>query len=210
MAKGTSIEALYFSLGLDISELGTDFIAAEQTVNQNLARLNRENNLIRMRMQVETAGLDPVKEAHKIIEIQTKSLNRQLQIQKDRLALATATWQDYMRNQGAAATVTQRAEQAMLRERLAIQQIEQELQRLNATNRTQNASPSGNLLSGYTHARDSVSSSLSAITSGFNELTAAASSTDRAITSSLSAISSLRHPAAMAAAAIAARATPAA
>ena len=47
-------------------------------------RLNRENNLIRMRMQVETAGLDPVKDAHKIIEIQTKSLNRQLQIQKDR------------------------------------------------------------------------------------------------------------------------------
>lgn len=63
MAKGQSIEKLYFSLGLDISELGTDFIAAEQTVNQNLARLNRENNLIRMRMQLETSGLDPVKDA---------------------------------------------------------------------------------------------------------------------------------------------------
>lgn len=63
MAKGQSIEKLYFSLGLDISELGTDFIAAEQTVNQNLARLNRESNLVKLRMQLETSNLDPVKDA---------------------------------------------------------------------------------------------------------------------------------------------------
>ena len=203
MAKGQSIEKLYFSLGLDISELGTDFIAAEQTVNQNLARLNRESNLVRLRMQLETSNLDPVKDASKILKLQTEALNTQLKMQQDRLNLATAAWKEYVRGQGESAAATQRAERIMLQERLALQEIEKELQKLNSMSGAGSKQATNNLLAGYTSAKDKVGSSISSITNAFNELRVASSSTDVALTKSLEVIGQLRHPAVMAGVALA-------
>lgn len=41
-AKGISVDELYASIGLDISELDSDFIDADKTVKQNLARLRNQ------------------------------------------------------------------------------------------------------------------------------------------------------------------------
>ena len=41
MAKGNSLESLYITLGLDVSQLTSDFIAADKTVAENMAKINR-------------------------------------------------------------------------------------------------------------------------------------------------------------------------
>ena len=204
MAKGKSLDTLYINLGLNLSELQTDFIQADKTVNENLAKLNRENNLIKLRMQVETAGLDPAKDAAKILEIQTKGLNEQLRIQQDRLKIATANWRQTAQVQGQASTAAQRAEQVMLREKLALQSVEHELQKLNRTQQSNNNSQISNLAQMYASAKGSLSGSIGQITAAMGQLQMATVSTDAAITESINVISKLKNPYVAAAAAIAA------
>lgn len=55
-----SIGAMYLRLGLNLSDLETGFVTASQTVAANISRLNRESQTIRIRSQVEIAGLDEV------------------------------------------------------------------------------------------------------------------------------------------------------
>lgn len=94
MAKGKSLESLYITLGLDVSQLTSDFIAADKTVAENMAKINRESNLLKLRMQVDTGNLDPVKDAAQILAIKTQILNEQLAMQKDRVKMASAAWLD--------------------------------------------------------------------------------------------------------------------
>ena len=133
MAKGNSLESLYITLGLDVSQLTSDFIAADKTVAENMAKINRESNLLKLRMQVDTGNLDPVKDAAQILAIKTQILNEQLAMQKDRVKMASAAWSEVSKKMGYTSTQTQKAEAAMLREKLAVQGLERELKQLNQT-----------------------------------------------------------------------------
>ena len=92
MAKGDgqTLEKLYIELGLDLSQLQADILAADKTVTENLGRLNRQKNIIRLRMEADTAGLDRVKDATEILAIQEKALNKELALSKDKLAILEA------------------------------------------------------------------------------------------------------------------------
>ena len=95
MAKGETISKLYFNLGLDMSQLTADFIAADKTINENMARLNREKNLIKIKAEVDMAGLDAAKDKAKILEIQEKALTQQIDLQRQRISLAEAAYKDF-------------------------------------------------------------------------------------------------------------------
>lgn len=74
MAEENSAGAIFIDLGLDLNQLESDFIAADQTIQQNLNRLNRERNLIELRAQVEIGELE---DAEEILATRTRALNRQ-------------------------------------------------------------------------------------------------------------------------------------
>ena len=131
MAQDTG--GLFLSLGLDVSDLETGFIAAERTVRENMARLSRESNLIRLRAEVEIGNLDEVADAEQILTIRTEALNRQMAIQRDRIRLAEAAYSDLVERHGEEAVVSQRAAAALERERLTLQRFENELRGLNET-----------------------------------------------------------------------------
>ena len=131
MAQDTG--GLFLSLGLDVSDLETGFIAAERTVRENMARLSRESNLIRLRAEVEIGNLDEVADAEQILTIRTEALNRQMAIQRDRIRLAEAAYSDLVERHGEEAVVSQRAAAALERERLTLQRLERELSGLNET-----------------------------------------------------------------------------
>ena len=132
MAKGdgTTLEKLYIELGLDLSTLQSDILAADRTVTENLGRLNRERNLIKFRMQADISGLDTATDAAKIFEIQEKSLNAQLTISKDRLAILEAAYKQVASNQNSTALAIQNAEKQWQRERIEVGKLEAALKSL--------------------------------------------------------------------------------
>ena len=109
MAQDNSVGGLYIRLGLSLSELETGFITASQTVAANISRLNREADLIRLRAEVEIAGLDEVNDAERILQIRTESLNQRIAIQRDRIRLLSAAYRDVARTQGETSVAAQRA-----------------------------------------------------------------------------------------------------
>ena len=100
MATDNTVGGLYMRLGLSLDELETDFIAAERTTRENLNRLNRESNLIRLRAEVEIGNLDETADAMQILTVRENALNQQMAIQRDRIRLADAAMQDLIQRHG--------------------------------------------------------------------------------------------------------------
>ncbi len=204
MAKGNSLESLYITLGLDVSQLTSDFIAADKTVAENMAKINRESNLLKLRMQVDTGNLDPVKDAAQILAIKTQILNEQLAMQKDRVKMASAAWNEASQKLGYTATQTQKAEAAMLREKLAVQGLEREIKQLNQTQQQSPTNKANSILSMYQTLKGGVTGAVGGITGALGQLQSATASTDTALTKVATALSALKHPAVIATTAIAA------
>lgn len=133
MAEDRSVGGIYLRLGLNLSELETGFVTASQTVAANISRLNRESNLIRIRSEVEIAGLDETADAERILEIRQNALNQQLAIQRDRVRILNAEFQNLVRTQGENSVTAQRAALTLERQRLALANLERELQNLNSS-----------------------------------------------------------------------------
>lgn len=133
------IGSLYVRLGLDISELETGFVAVGRTVNENVRRLNRESDLVRLRSEVEITGLDETADAARILEIRQESLNRQMEIQRDRVRILTAELQNLTDAHGSEAVITQRAAIRLERERLALAQLERDLRNTRGTQEETNS-----------------------------------------------------------------------
>lgn len=140
MATDNTVGGLYMRLGLSLDELETDFIAAERTTRENLNRLNRESNLIRLRAEVEIGNLDETADAMQILTVRENALNQQMAIQRDRIRLADAAMQDLIQRHGEESVVAQRAAAALERERLTLQRLERELREVtNAQNDSNNS-----------------------------------------------------------------------
>ena len=145
-----SIGSLFLRIGISLNELQSDFIAAEKTISQNMARLSREQQIIKLRAQIDIAGLDPKNDAAKILEVQMKSLNQQIASQKDRLKLAEVGLQETTQRTGELSVETQKATIAFEREKLALKNLENELQNLSAQKIQLNTD---NLTSQFTNAQ---------------------------------------------------------
>ena len=128
-----SIGELYLRLGLSLSDLTSGFIAAERSVNENMSRLNREMQVIRLRTEVELSGLDEVEDAEQRFQVRTNALNQLMQAQRQRISLANAAYEDMRQRLGETNAQTQRAQVALERERAALARLEEELRSLNET-----------------------------------------------------------------------------
>lgn len=164
-----NVGSLYLQLGLNLSELETGFVTASQTVAANISRLNRESNLIRIRSEVEIAGLDETADAERILEIRQNALNQQLAIQRDRVRILNAEFQNLVRTQGENSVTAQRAALTLERQRLALANLERELQNLNGTT---NESDSG--FSGLSGILDKMPPQLQALAAGIGAVAAGA------------------------------------
>ena len=190
--RGQSLEKLYIELGLDISQLQADILAADRTVTENLGRLNREKNTIKLRMEADIASLDRVKDATKILEVREKALNDQLAMQTDRMKILEASYRQVASNANSTAKAVQSAEQAFLREKIAVGQLQQQLRDL-ASQKTP-PTPTNDFLSGYQKIKGNISGTVSELTNSFNSLQDATSSVDAAITALLGVIGSIPRP----------------
>lgn len=191
MAKGDgqTLEKLYIELGLDLSKLQADILAADRTVTENLGRLNREKNIIKLRMEADISGLDRVKDATQILEIREKALNQQLTLTTDRMKILEAAYKQIAANSNSTAMAVNKAEQAFLKEKIAVGQLQQQLKEL-ASQKPPPVS-TNNLLSGYQNIKGNVAGKLNELTTAFSQLSGATASADSALTSTLGLIGSV-------------------
>lgn len=126
------VGGLSLRIGLTLSQLQSDFLAAEQTVKQGIAALNRQQNIVKLKMETDVTGLDAVADKTKILEVQERGLTQLLEMQRDRLTLATKAYQEYANTKGANETVAKKLETSMERERLAVARLEAQLKSLSA------------------------------------------------------------------------------
>lgn len=170
MAGSSTGNTLVIDLGLDLSQLESGFVAANRTVSQNMARLQRESNLIQLRAEVEIGNLDETADALQILTIRENALNQQMQIQRDRIRIAEAAYQNLNQTRGAGAAETQRAEQALQRERLALQRLQRSLDDLHSSsnNANQNVGGLNDLFADFGGKAGMAAAGIAALTSGIN------------------------------------------
>ena len=190
---------LAIRIGLMLGQLQSDFLTAEQTIKQGLANLNRQQNIVKLRMETDLAGLDAATDKAKILEIREKSLTQILTMQRDRLTLATQAFQEYANGKNVNAVVSQRLETAMERERLSVARLEAELKSL-ASQKTPSTS---GLLGSYQGLKGSISGKLNELTTVFSNFQNASGSVDGVITATLSLLDSIPAKAGIAVAALA-------
>lgn len=201
---------VFIELGLDISKMESDFVHVDETISQNLSRLNRESNLIQLRADVDIGNLDSVNDAEKILELRTQALNQQLEIQRDRIKLVEAAYQELVNAKGADAAVTQKMEARLERERLGLQRVEGKLRDVakaqqdlnNAGNTANNTGGKNPLLSIYDNFKGDILGKLGDLGGGFESLGKVAGLADGAITKVLTTIGRIPAPAGAAIAAL--------
>ena len=91
MAQDTG--GLFLSLGLDVADLETGFIAAEKTVKENISRINSENNKIKLQMETDLSRLEGVGSELDKIRVKYEAINKQLDLQRQKELLLNATYQ---------------------------------------------------------------------------------------------------------------------
>ena len=121
------MEGLYLGMGIDTSQLHSDFIDAEKTINQNLARINNEMKLIKIKGQVELEGLDESASSAEKLRVQEEALTAQIGLQQDKIILLGATYEHLIQTRGESAEVTKQVEYQLAREQLAMQRLETQI-----------------------------------------------------------------------------------
>lgn len=121
-----SVGELFIRMGVDTSELDSGFVSAERTVTENLARLNREQHMIQIRGQIELDGLEETASASEKVRVQAEALTKQMEIQRDKIAMVSTAYEDLRSRYGETSEITQQAALALEKERLAMSNLQKQ------------------------------------------------------------------------------------
>lgn len=130
MAKGENIDELYMSLGLDLSQLDSDFIAADRTVSQNMANLNRAKTQIKLQAQIDLNNLSENASDLDRLKIKEKEINALIKEQENRVKLTSAAYKQMAEAKGATALVSQKLQTSLLKEENELAKLQKELREL--------------------------------------------------------------------------------
>ena len=171
MAKGQEIEELYISLGLNINDLKLGFDTAGKTVNQAIIKLNNQNKKIQLKTDIDLSKLAGVGSELDKIKLKYESINRQLDIQRQKEAILQAQYQRSVKDHGIGHGITQRAEMNLLYQQKNIAGLEAQLRTLG---NSLNAIPpkSGKAFSSISKGAGVAKSGLGKLTEGYTLLNA--------------------------------------
>ena len=124
MAKGQKVSDLYLSLGIDLSELEADYVRADQSVSANMKRLQNEIKNTKLQLQVDASNIN-LSAADKVLATQ-QAINRQIDLQTEKVKLATAAWRQEVEATDAQSAAAQRLQSNMLREQLNLNKLQQQ------------------------------------------------------------------------------------
>lgn len=112
MAKGQAVDSLYLTLGLDLSQLELDYIRADQTVTQNMNRLQKEIRNANLKIDVVMGDMN-LSQAEKAAQV-NRELNEIIARQRQEVEVATRAWQAEAKAAGDSAASTLNLQRDML------------------------------------------------------------------------------------------------
>lgn len=158
MARGSNQKADFsLIIGLDTTALFAGMDQANTTISQAISRINSEAAQVRIRMNTESirAGTDEFRKQ----EIEVQALNRQLELQRAKLALLGQARDSAYKTTGENSAASRAAQTSYLRQENAVAKLEAELKRLQAEmarTETRSSSMFGRIKSGAESARSSI------------------------------------------------------
>lgn len=175
----TKIDNLYWSMGLDVTELDADFAATSEEVNKKLREFARMAKATKLETEVKVNGLTGADSGMRRLEVTGQSLSKQLQIQEQRVRLLTAAYQQTVNRTGEASVASQNMYNRLLNESKAYSQLENQIRRTSAervkateiANRNPIKGLAGDTLQGF--ATGGVNGGVSAATAGVMGLASA-------------------------------------
>ena len=204
--KGESVGGLYIRLGLSYDELNQDFVNVEQTLSENIQRLNRENKLVRLKAEIDLTG---VTDAAEKLKVQQQALTRQIEIQREKVKLYESEWMAASKANDAASKQAQSAAIALKQQQLELARLSQQLKETSAQlqsfsqQEAEAARSDKSLLGRYNSIKGDVGGQIGRLASAFQGLRDAAGSADGAITKALDIIDAIPSPVGKAVAALA-------
>lgn len=171
MSRGTTIDKLYVSIGLDADDLKVGFEKTDKTVNQELAKLNAESKKIRLKADVDLTKLSNAGTELDRLKVKAKAL-------QDELALAlkkqniTQQIEDAFKNKyGANHVLTNKASMNNLYSAKNIAELENKLRNVN--NEISKISPKSTAAFSKMHmGAMKAKTSVNSLTNNFNILNA--------------------------------------
>ena len=119
-----------FVIGLDSSQFDNGLKETQRKLKAAMEQFEREKSLVKIRADIDIAGLDATADKTKILEIQEKALNDTLDLQRQKLQAASTAYNLIADSQGKQAAASQKLELTMEKERLKVVQLEKELEKL--------------------------------------------------------------------------------
>lgn len=128
-----TVAALYAKLGLDLSDLDRDFALADKTMAQAMSRLNHESKTLKIKTDIDMAGLNNAKLSVTALEVQERSLTAQMEVQRQKISLVNAAYRQMVETKGADSAASAKLETRLLNERRALANLETQLKSVQKT-----------------------------------------------------------------------------
>lgn len=125
-----------FRIGIDDSDFDKGLKETQNRLRAAMAQFEREKSLIKIRADIDIAGLDETADKAKILDIQEKALTDTLDIQRQKLQAAANAYESVAESQGVQAATSKKIELAMEKERLKVVQLEKDLEKLKQSSAT--------------------------------------------------------------------------
>lgn len=125
-----------FRIGIDDSDFDKGLKETQNRLRAAMAQFEREKSLIKIRADIDIAGLDETADKAKILDIQEKALTDTLDIQRQKLQAAAEAYELVAESQGVQAAASKKIELSMEKERLKVVQLEKDLEKLKQSSAT--------------------------------------------------------------------------
>ena len=125
-----TVSELYFRLGLDYSDLKSDIIDAEKTLTQNLQQINRQEEMLKLKANIELNGVEEGIQSSQALQIQLKALEEQMVLQRDKINLTSAAYEEMRNAQGDTAEITQKLSLQLEQEKFVMSELERQTREL--------------------------------------------------------------------------------
>ena len=121
---------LTFRIGIDNSDFDKGLKETQKKLAAAMAQFEQEKSLIKIRADIDIAGLDETTDKVRILDIQEKALTATLELQRQKLQAAANAYELVAESQGEQAAASKKIELTMEKERLKVVQLEKELEKL--------------------------------------------------------------------------------
>lgn len=144
MAKGTTIEKLFLSLGLDMTGLDADLLTASKTVNQGMSDIRTKTQQAKLKMEIDMTQFKGAENSTEALAAKTKHLTDQLNLQRQAVSLMNAAYAESVASKGKDDAVSQRILTRLLREQRAEADLAAQIRQTNAVRTGGNVTPTVN------------------------------------------------------------------